>query len=240
MPAAGAGRGDEVDRLTGLWSALTAFTKSPGAWKLDPKRRAALAARVKEYDEATVLRVARWVNESSHDRARFLKERGDVKTLIRPENFATYAALSDGWTPGTAASTGSRSEVPTDEAARAWEWVCALVRQTGQGATPPEPTNAWEARARTALRQVQGGWGRVKNIDDFKRRALREEFVARWNEIPNAEPASAPTSHIPAPANPSPAPRAQIALLPPVQRAQSASGPSVGEPPTRIYRMETR
>ena len=107
MPAAGAGRGDEVDRLTGLWSALTAFTKSPGAWRLDPKRRAALAARVKEYDEATVLRVARWVNESSHDRARFLKERGDVKTLIRPENFATYAALSDGWTPGTAASTAN-------------------------------------------------------------------------------------------------------------------------------------
>lgn len=82
--------------LDHLWAALTAFTPKPGAWKLTPERRKHLAARVADHGEAAVYRVAEWVRTSPHDRAVFLRDRGDVTTLLRPEKFATYAAFSDG------------------------------------------------------------------------------------------------------------------------------------------------
>jgi hypothetical protein len=82
--------------LEALWSALTAWTPKPAAWKLTAERRKHLAARVADHGEATVYRVAEWVRTSQHDRAAFLRGHGDVDTLLRPSKFATYAAFSEG------------------------------------------------------------------------------------------------------------------------------------------------
>ena len=60
----------------------------------DDKRRQHLRARIQEHDAATVERVAAWLKAARHDRARFLVQRGDMATLLRPGNFATYAAFA--------------------------------------------------------------------------------------------------------------------------------------------------
>jgi hypothetical protein len=97
--------------LAGLWGELVAFTPKPGAWKLTDKRRAHLQQRIAAHDVATVERVAEWVRTSSHERARFLRDRGDPDTLLRPEKFDTYAAMSAGPAPSipTRATPGTRN-----------------------------------------------------------------------------------------------------------------------------------
>lgn len=89
-----------------LWTALTAWTPKPGAWKLTAERRKHLAARVKDHGEAAVYRVAEWVRTSNHERAVFLRDRGDVATLLRREKFDIYAAMSAGPAPQPAARNG--------------------------------------------------------------------------------------------------------------------------------------
>lgn len=127
-------------------------------------------------------RVGGWVRTSSHERAVFLRQRGDVSTLLRRENFATYAAMSEEGLPRPA-QLGGRPEAPTDEAERAWRWICDFVRSAVPGVPLPAPATPWEHRARSALQAVRnGGWNRVKNMDDYTRRTLRDEFVARWND----------------------------------------------------------
>ena len=88
------------DPLADPWRRLVAFTPAPDRWKLTPKRRSALAARLKEHGAAAVDEVIAWVCDSAHERARFLRERGDPDTLIRPDNFAKYLAFAG--TPGPA------------------------------------------------------------------------------------------------------------------------------------------
>jgi hypothetical protein len=97
--------------LEALWSALTAWTPKPAAWKLTAERRKHLAARVADHGEATVYRVAEWVRTSQHDRAAFLRGHGDVDTLLRPSKFATYAAFSDG--PAQQATRNGRPVAPS-------------------------------------------------------------------------------------------------------------------------------
>lgn len=95
--------------LSGLWGDLVAFTPKPAAWKLTEKRRAHLQQRIASHDVATVERVAEWVRTSSHERARFLRERGDPDTLLRPEKFDTYAAMSAGPAPRALTTPGARN-----------------------------------------------------------------------------------------------------------------------------------
>jgi len=95
--------------LAGLWGDLVAFTPKPAAWKLTDKRRAHLQQRIAAHDVATVERVAEWVRTSSHERARFLRERGDPDTLLRPEKFDTYAAMSAGPAPRALTTAGARN-----------------------------------------------------------------------------------------------------------------------------------
>lgn len=80
--------------LSELWSALVAFTASPAAWKLSQARRKQLRARVAEDGPDAVREVAAWVRTSKHERAAFLRERGDPTTLIRASNFGTYLAFA--------------------------------------------------------------------------------------------------------------------------------------------------
>ena len=84
----------ERDPLPDLWAALVAWMPRPGAVKLTPARRKHLEKRVQEHGEGAVLEVATWVHTSTHDRARFLRDRGDVDTLLRPEKFANYLGMS--------------------------------------------------------------------------------------------------------------------------------------------------
>lgn len=218
--------GGVPDALSPLWSALTAFAKSPEAWKLTAERRKHLAARVREFDAATVLRVAEWVRLSTHERAKFLRERGDVKTLLRPENFATYAALSAGWSADARTVEPARqpSSPPTEEAGRAWEWICTFVRTTRPGEVLPPPASAAEARARSALRNVPNGWQRVLTCDDFRRRALREEFTARWNDASGPPSPTEPPRHTKAPT------QAPASIPAPAAGAERASVSAMREP----------
>jgi hypothetical protein len=95
--------------LEAAWTALTAWTPKPAAWKLTADRRKHLTARIADHGEATVYRVAEWVRTSEHDRATFLRGHGDVDTLLRPGKFATYAAMSAG--PAPAAKVNGRPVV---------------------------------------------------------------------------------------------------------------------------------
>jgi len=97
--------------LEAAWTALTAWTPKPAAWKLTAERRKHLTARIADHGEATVYRVAEWVRTSEHDRAAFLRGHGDVDTLLRPGKFATYAAMSAG--PAPAAKVNGRPVAPS-------------------------------------------------------------------------------------------------------------------------------
>lgn len=82
------------DPIDEAWTALVAWTPKPAAWKLSPARRTSIKKLVKQHGIDAIHTVARWMT-SDHDRARFLRERGDADTLIRPANFATYLALAE-------------------------------------------------------------------------------------------------------------------------------------------------
>jgi hypothetical protein len=220
-------RGEESPELAALWQRLVAFTASPAAWKLTPERAGHLRQRVAEFDVATVERVADWVRLSTHRQAVFLRERGDAKTLSRPENFANYAAMSAGWTSPPPAAPGRPVAAP-DDVQRAWEWVCGFVRTATPGQRPAESTVPWQARARAALRRVPNGWQRVLTADDFNRRALREEFVSRWSETP----ASATPAQNGGPGSTEAAPRPTTAPVAPPERAERAPANAMREPGT--------
>lgn len=109
--------------LPDLWAALVAWTPKPGAWKLTPGRRKHLAARTAEHGPDAVIAVASWVRESRHERAAFLRQRGDPDTLLRPEKFATYLGMSA--QPATASTPAAVA--PTGKIARGNAQLVSLV-----------------------------------------------------------------------------------------------------------------
>lgn len=167
--------------MTELWTLLTAWTPKPGAWRLTSERTKHLKARIAEFDEATVERVARWATVSSHDRARFLRERGDVDTLLRRENFAKYAAMSE-TEMGPRSPTTSSAAAPTTDAEAAWTLIQRIAAERIPGLTLPPAQSEIEDRARQLFRRLQG-WDRFKG-NEFDRRKLRDEFVAAWARDP--------------------------------------------------------
>jgi hypothetical protein len=107
--------------LSDLWMQLTAWTPSPGQWKLTDRRKQHIRARVKQHGEDAVRDVAAWVRTSNHERADFLRKRGDVDTLLRDEKFSTYLAFArsvevkpvhNGRKPGEETPKVDRSEKP--------------------------------------------------------------------------------------------------------------------------------
>jgi hypothetical protein len=169
--------GPSADRLTELWALLTAWTLKPGAWKLTTERQKHLRARIADFDEDTVERVARWAAVSNHDRAQFLRERGDVDTLLRRENFAKYAAMSEESGPRLVATQG-----PTTDAEAAWTAMARTAAERIPGLPLPEPRTPQERRARQLFREL-GGWDRFRG-NEFARRQLQNEFIAAWSRAP--------------------------------------------------------
>ena len=103
----------ELDRL---WSRVVAFTTKPGAWKLTDARRKHLRARIADHGVEAVEHVADWVRSAPHDRAAFLRQRGDPDTLLRPEKFSTYLGMCqqpEAAQPASAAGGGRRRRAPT-------------------------------------------------------------------------------------------------------------------------------
>jgi hypothetical protein len=98
-----------VPDVSGLWGALVAFTPKPDGWKLTEPRRKAIRARIKDHDLATVERVFAWVNTSTHERASFLRERGDPDTVLRRGNFDKYAGMSMATGPPGSGGSGPAS-----------------------------------------------------------------------------------------------------------------------------------
>lgn len=77
-----------------IWSALCAFLPADRRRALTGARRDRLRARVAEHGADAVVRVGRWVAESKHERAAFLRARGDVDTLLWRSKFQAYAEFS--------------------------------------------------------------------------------------------------------------------------------------------------
>lgn len=77
-----------------IWSALCAFLPADRRRALTGARRDRLRARVAEHGAEAVVRVGRWVAESKHERASFLRARGDVDTLLWRSKFQAYAEFS--------------------------------------------------------------------------------------------------------------------------------------------------
>jgi hypothetical protein len=123
------------DPLPDLWAALTAWTPKPAAWKLTPQRAKHLRARLGEHGQDAILAVATWVRESPHDRAGFLRQRGDVDTLLRPEKFATYLAFAA--TPTTTAAIVRDPATPGPRNRQ--ERTTVFHHDLGNWIQPPDP-----------------------------------------------------------------------------------------------------
>ena len=77
-----------------LWHGLCAFLPEGRRRDLTETRRSRLRARIAEHGADAVARVGRWVATSRHPRAAFLRERGDVDTLLWASKFQSYAEFS--------------------------------------------------------------------------------------------------------------------------------------------------
>jgi hypothetical protein len=88
-------RDEAVARCLAEWN-----VHAEKAWRfrhksLPAKTRSAIAARIDEHDEASVIEVVRWWWTSKSDRASFLRTGGhELPTIVRPEKFATYLDLA--------------------------------------------------------------------------------------------------------------------------------------------------
>lgn len=85
---------EEAANLDRAWLALAAALPSSRPRTRTEQRLGPLRARLREHGIDAVLRTFRWIETSQHSRAVFLRDRGDVKTPLRPENFVTYLEFS--------------------------------------------------------------------------------------------------------------------------------------------------
>ena len=86
--------------LGDLWEAVNQLYLSSSighrALKLTKKRREALKARNKEHGSEKIYEVVGWWLESSHPRARFLREGGyGIDTVLQRSKFDQYATMSE-------------------------------------------------------------------------------------------------------------------------------------------------
>lgn len=77
-----------------LWVGLCSFLPEGRRRDLTETRRSRLRARIDEHGSDVIARVGRWVATSRHPRAVFLRERGDVDTLLWRSKFQSYAEFS--------------------------------------------------------------------------------------------------------------------------------------------------
>ena len=83
----------ELDRV---WSRYRELRKDVGGTpRRSPPKSWGVSARLAETDAGSVIEVIEWAHNSTHSRAKFLRDSGNIgKTLFRPGNFAEYLDLA--------------------------------------------------------------------------------------------------------------------------------------------------
>jgi hypothetical protein len=76
-----------------VWTALRAHLRKPDAWKLTAGRTRALRRLIDSEGADVLVELGAWLATSGHERAAFLRQRGDLDTVLRPENASKYVAM---------------------------------------------------------------------------------------------------------------------------------------------------
>ena len=116
----------------------------------------AISARIREHGADAVMQVITWAHESSHDRARFLRDRGlSIATLMRPENCQTYLDYSREGSAGT-----PRVESSTDRDERRQQVIRqhyeVYLADPTRAHDPPLQMDAWVAWVREQPARTRG------------------------------------------------------------------------------------
>lgn len=88
-----AGTGLSLTDAALVWNALRRHLRKPDAWKLTTGRQKSLKARIHDEGARTLIDLGEWLVSSQHERAQLLRERGDLDTVLRPENCSRYVAM---------------------------------------------------------------------------------------------------------------------------------------------------